>query len=75
MLNWLWIQTMPDPANSGDWLARWRWDNLWVRGRTRAQAILSLKEGATHELLQRKLQPGPRLPDACGQGWPKTART
>lgn len=44
MMNWLWIQTIPDPANSGDWLARWRWDNLWVRGRTRAQAILSLKE-------------------------------
>lgn len=44
MLNWLLIQTLPDPANTGDWLARWMWDNLWQRGRTRAAAILALKE-------------------------------
>lgn len=47
MMNWLLIQTMPDPANTGDWLARWRWDNRWARGRTRAQAILALKESST----------------------------
>lgn len=41
---WLFIQTIADPANTGEWLARWRWDNYWVRGKTRAQAILALKE-------------------------------
>lgn len=44
MLNWFLIQTLPAPDNTGDWLARWRWDNRWSRGRTRAQAILALKE-------------------------------
>lgn len=44
VFDWLLIQTLPDPANTGDWFARWRWDNRWARGRTRAQAILSLKE-------------------------------
>lgn len=44
MFDWLLIQTMADPGNNGDWIARWRWDNRWARGRTRAQAILALKE-------------------------------
>lgn len=44
MTDWLLIQTIADPANTGDWLARWRWDNYWQRGRTRAQAIMKLKE-------------------------------
>ena len=44
MLNWILIQTLPNPNNDGTWLARWRWDNLWAISGTRAQAILSLKE-------------------------------
>ena len=43
-MNWLFIQTLPALDNSGTWMARWRWDNLWVAGRTRQQAILNLKE-------------------------------
>lgn len=46
MLNWLFIQTIPAMDNSGSWLARWRWDNRWETGRTRRQAILSLKESS-----------------------------
>lgn len=44
MLNWLVIQTLPNPNNNGQWLARWRWDNMWVEAPSRAQAILRLKE-------------------------------
>ncbi len=44
MLNWLWIQTLPNPNNNGEYLVRWRWDNHWVSGRTRQLAIISLKE-------------------------------
>lgn len=43
-MDWLFIETLLDPANTGEWLARWRWDNQWARGRTRQQAILALKE-------------------------------
>ena len=44
IFDWILIQTLPDPDNTGNWLARWRWDNYWQTGRTRAQAILALKE-------------------------------
>lgn len=38
MFNWILIQTIPHPGNSGMWLARWRWDNQWATGRTKSQA-------------------------------------
>ena len=46
MFSWLFIQTLPSLDNSGKWLARWRWDNKWVTGNTKAQAILNLKENS-----------------------------
>lgn len=46
MFDWLFIQTIPALDNSGNWYARWRWDNLWVTGRTRRKAILELKESS-----------------------------
>lgn len=45
-MNWLFIQAMPDPCNRDRWIARWRWDNVWVGGRTKALAILNLKESS-----------------------------
>lgn len=44
MFSWIFIQTLPAFDNSGKWYARWRWDNNWVTGNTKAQAILTLKE-------------------------------
>lgn len=44
MFNWILIQTLPHPDNSGIWLARWRWDNQWATGNTKRDAIHRLKE-------------------------------